>query len=382
MTFKFRVPGYFNRAIHEEMGELYVSTAIADLAIALVLLFEPIYLYSVLGYSVQEVLLFFAAVYAIYVVALPFGAKIISRFGYSHGILFSIPFQIAYWFLLFGAKDVPTLIYFAPLALVIEKALFWPSFHAIVSRFANRGQIGREFSGLYAIISLMNIAGPLIGGLIAQRYGLGSAFIVASVIYLCSFIPLFWNKEIFTSKKYRFHDTWEMYKLYPMKFLGYFGFGEELLVLTVWPIFIYLVVKNYQDAGMVVTIATLVAMFLALYIGKITDRHSKIALIRSGSFIYALVWIARLIVSTSFGAFIVDALSRTSKDLVFIPMSAVTYERAESTDILPYIVGFEQSLAMGKFLAAVLGIIIFTMTGSFAALFIMAGVFSLLYMLI
>lgn len=382
MSYKLRLPHYFATAVRHEIGELYASTAIADLAIALVMLFEPIFLYTVLGFSIQEVLLFFAAVYALYILFIPFAAKIISRFGYDHGIFFSIPFQIIFWFLLFGAKDNMALIYFAPVAFAIEKSLFWPSFHSIVARFARDEQRGREFSVLYAIVNLMQIGGPLLGGLLAERFGIRFAFILASAIYFCSFIPLFMTREVFVPKMYKFSDTWELYKTYPLKFLGYMGFGEELLSLTIWPIFIFLVIKDYKNTGAIVTAATFVATILALYIGRVTDRHSKRLMVKIGSFFYMLVWFARLLVGTAFGAFIVDSLSRTSKDLVFIPLSTVTYERAEATHILPYAVFFEQSLSLGKFMAAVLGIIVFSMTGSFMALFIMAAAFSLLYMLV
>lgn len=382
MTEKLRLPHYFTSNIRRQIGELYASTAIADIAIAMVMLFEPIFLYAVLGFTVVEVLLFFAAVYALYIVLIPFGAKIISRFGYEHGIFFSIPFQIIYWFLLFGAKDNLTFIYFAPLAFAIEKSLFWPAFHSSVARFARDGQRAREFSVLYAIVNLTHIVGPFLGGFLAERFGVSTAFIIASLIYLCSFIPLYTTKEIFTPKIYKFRDTWELFKAYPSKFVGYLGFGEELLVLTIWPIFIYLVVKDYQNIGALVTVATLVATILAIYIGKVTDRHSKRLILKIGSFFYVLVWLARLIVGSAFGVFIVDALSRTAKDLVFIPLSTLTYERAESTHILPYIVFFEQSLSVGKFLAAVLGIIVFAFTGSFAALFILAAIFALFFLLI
>jgi hypothetical protein len=68
--------------------------------------------------------------------------------------------------------------------------------------------------------------------------------------------------------------------------------------------------------------------------------------------------------------------------LVFIPASTITYENAEETHIMPYIVGFEQMLSMGKLLAALLGVVVFAATGSFVALFILAAVFSLFYFLI
>src|SRR5260221_1469346 len=179
MTFKFRLPHYFSEQVSAQIGELYASTAIADLAIALVLLFEPIYLYTVLHFSIVQVLAFTGAVYAFYIIFIPFGAKFASRFGYYHSITASIPFQIIFWLLLFGAQTNIMLIFFAPVAYAIEKSFFWPAFHASVSRFARDEQRGREFSVLYAIVNLSNIAGPFVGGLIAEKYGVGAAFIVA-----------------------------------------------------------------------------------------------------------------------------------------------------------------------------------------------------------
>lgn len=128
--------------------------------------------------------------------------------------------------------------------------------------------------------------------------------------------------------------------------------------------------------------ATLVATGLALYIGFYTDSHSKQSLLRAGTVIYALTWLARLPVVSPFTTFITDALSRTTKSLVFIQASALTYERAEETHIMPYIIGFEQMLAIGKMLAAIIGMFIFISTGSFVALFILGAVFSLFYFLL
>lgn len=389
MSLKFRLPSYFANSIRREIGELYASTAIADLSIAIVVLFEPIFLYQVLKLSLGEVLLFFALVYGCYIVFIPFGAKIVSWFGYEHGILFSIPFQILYWLLLFGSEHSIYLVYLAPIALAVEKSLFWPSFHAICSRFARDNQRGREFSVLYAIVNIAHIVGPFIGGLIAEHYGVKASFIVASIIYSASFIPLFSTKEVFIPKIYMFRDTISLYRRYWTKALGYMGFGEEMLVLTVWPIFIYLVIKDYEDTGLLVTVATLIATVLALYIGKVTDSYSKQLLVKVGSFFYFLVWLARLVIVSTWGVFALDSLSRTSKDLVFIPVSTLVYERAESTKIMPYVVFFEQSLAIGKLIAALLAIVIFSFVGSFLTLgaafiivFALAGVFSLLYMLI
>ncbi len=361
---------------------MYASIAIGSLAQALITIFEPIFLFVVLGFSIEQVLLFMAVVYALYTVFIPFGAKISSRFGYAHAIFFSIPFQIAFWFMLIGSEHHIAWIYIAPVMFAIQKSLFWPAYHATLSRFANGKQRGREFSVIYTLANFMQIIGPMLAGFLSIMFGLNIIFIIASIIFLCSAIPLFWSEEVFVPKMYQFHDTWKMYKTFPMRFFGYFGFGEELLVLTIWPIFIYTIVRNYQDIGSLVTVASLISMGIALYIGIFTDQHSKTRVLQIGAVFYILSWLARIPVVSAFGAFITDALSRTSKSLVFIPLSTLTYERAESTHIMPYIVGFEQALAFGKFAAAVLGIIVFASTGSFVALFILAAVFSLFYFLV
>ncbi|MDQ3018631.1 MAG: MFS transporter, partial [bacterium] len=349
---------------------------------SIITLYEPIFLYTVLDFSVIQILLFMASVYALYIVLIPFGGKIASRFGYAHAIFFSIPFQILFWFFLLGAEQNFYYIYLAPVVYAIQKSLLWPAFHASLARFANSEQRGREFSMLYAIMSVVQISGPMIGGFLSIMFGLNGLLIIASLIYLCSAIPLFWSKEVFVPKEYKFHDTWELYKTYPARFIGYFGFGEEILVQTIWPVFIFMIVSNFQDLGTLVTIATLAATGLALYIGIYTDKHSKRTVLRIGAWFYILTWLARIPVISPFGVFITDALSRTSKSLVVIPMSTLTYERAESTHIMPYIVGFEQMLALGKLLACLVGIMVFAFTGSFMALFLVGAIFSLFYFLI
>ncbi|HMQ02094.1 MAG TPA: MFS transporter [Candidatus Doudnabacteria bacterium] len=382
MLSHYHLPHYFATKVRKEIEHLYASTAIGNLAQAMITLFEPIFLYQVVGLSVTEVLLFMAVVYAVYVVFIPLGAKIASRHGYAHAILYSIPFQILFWLSLVGAQYSEWFLYAAPIFFAIQKTLFWPAWHATLARYADGRQVGREFSFMYAIMSLMQILGPMMGGFLALFLGSSSIFVIGSIIYVCSAIPLMWTAEVFTPKEYKFADTWKIYKQYPARFAGYFGFGEELIVLTIWPIFIFFLLKNYQDIGSLVTVATLVGTGLALLIGLYSDGHSKRNFLRLGNYFYVLSWLARIPAVSVFGAFFADGFSRTAKSMVFIPMSALTYERAESTQIMPYVVGFEQALSMGKFLGAVLGAIVFALTGSFVALFILGAIFTLFYFLI
>ena len=382
MLSNFHLPHYFSKGVREEIGELYSHSAISNLALSVVMLFEPIFLYSVLKFSVSQVFLFMAVTYGIYILTIAWGGKLASIYGYKHAIAMSIPFQILYWLIMLAARDNVNLAFVAAIAFGIQKSLYWPGFHALMARYADRGQVGREFGLVYAIISISQIVGPFIGGVLAEKFGMTATFIMASLIYCFSIIPLFKVKEIFIPKAYSFKDTLKLYRDYPKKFIGYLGFGEELIVLTIWPIFIYIIVKNYESTGLLATIASFAAAIIAIIIGKITDQYTKRMLIKVGAFFGTLVWIVRLVANSIWNVLAIDTLSRTSKEMSFIPISTVTYIRAENTHVVPYVVFFEQSLAIGKLLACVLGIIVFSLTGSFMALFILGALFNLLYMFI
>lgn len=382
MLLNFQLPHYFSKNVREEMGELYASSAISTFALSVIALFEPIFLYVVLGFSVPKILLFTAVVYAVYIIVIPFGGKFASVYGYRHCIALSVPFQIFYWLALLASIHNPNAAFLAAVIFGLQKSFYWPGFHAVIARYAQTEQVGREFGAAYAINSLAQIGGPLLGGIISQYFGLPAAFLLASIIYCVSAVPLLMAAEVFVPKYYSFKDTLALYKEYPKKFFGYLGFGEELLALTIWPLFIFLVVKDYKDTGLLAAAGSFVAAFLALFLGKITDKYTKHMLVKIGAFFTSIFWMLRLFVSNFITAFTADSLSKASKETLFIPLSTLTYIRAEQTHIVPYAVFFEQSLAIGKLSAALIGALLFSLTGSFMVLFIVAAVYSLLYMLI
>lgn len=364
------------------MGELYASSAISNVALSVTALYEPIFLYAILGFSIPKILLFTAVVYAVYIVLIPFGGKFASVYGYRHCIALSVPFQIFYWLALLASIQNPNAAFLAAVIYGVQKAFYWPGFHSVIARYAQTEQVGREFGAAYAINSLAQIGGPLIGGIISQYFGVPFAFLLASVIYCASAIPLLMAKEIFIPKLYMYKDTLQLYKDYKKKFISYIGFGEELIFLTIWPIFIFIVVKDFKDTGMLAAAGSLVAGFLALFLGKISDKYTKHMLVKIGALFTTINWLGRIFVGNFIGAFSSDSIGKASKETWFIPLSTLTYLRAEKTHVIPYIIFFEQSLAIGKLSAALIGALLFSLTGSFMILFIVGAIYSLLYMLI
>jgi MFS family permease len=382
MTLTLRLPHYFTYKLQAEVKELYVAAGIADIALSAMLIFEPIYLYQQIGLTITQVLLFFAAVYAWYVLLVPLGGKITARLGYKHTIILSIFFQLGYWGALFFAGQHPLLLFVAPFLYGMQKSLYWPAFHSIVARFANKGQVGREFSMLTAIIQTAQIIGPFLGGILAQASGGQTLLLVAGAVHALAIIPLAIHKEQYQERPYQYRSTILLFRTQLRKSIGYWGFGEELIALTAWPIFIYILLQGYQGAGGLITLASAVAAVLSLYIGKATDGHAKLPILKMGTLLTALSWFFRPLLLGAEGTLGIDTAARVSKNVYFIPLCTVTYERAEATHILPYMVFLEQSLAIGKLLTAVAAAALFAATGSFPLLCILAGFESLLFWLL
>ena len=77
---------------------------------------------------------------------------------------------------------------------------------------------------------------------------------------------------------------------------AYIGFGEELIVMFIWPIFISIIIVDLLDLGLVVALATLITVIITLYIGKLADYRNKRSILSLGSVFYALAWFIRIFV--------------------------------------------------------------------------------------
>lgn len=381
-TFLGTIPSYFARRARYQVRELYLSRAILDLATATVMLFEPIYLYK-LGFSLAQIMYFFLAIYLLYFIFLPLGAKFAKRFGFEHSIFLSSPMQIAYYASLFLMTYSLYFVIPAVIFYTLQKTFYWPGYHANFAHYGLAEEQGREVSNITVIISLVYIAGPFLGGALINWFGFPVLFIVASVLILVSNLPLMLTPEKFEPSDFSYKDSLKRLfrKEHRRKFFSYLGFGEELIVLVLWPIFIYTIVKSEFSVGYIIAGATLFTSIIVLYVGKLIDKKGKHGVLRFSSIIYSLSWFLRILTSGAFGIFLVDTLSRTGKNMVSVALTTITYNRARNGGIMKQIIFFESALVLGKILAMllVLGILVLFSVNPWIGIFILAGLFSLLY---
>ena len=381
-SFKNRFPHYFSTHPNREVTEVYWFTIIANLAISMVFIFEPIYLYT-LGFSFISIMWFYAMVYGWYLILVFSGAKFASRYGYKHSIFLSCIFLVCYWFSLFFIKLRPELFFAAPLFLALQKSWFWPAYDADMALFTARDQRGREVSVLFTIIQIAFIAGPFLGGIVSQNFGFMALFVCASILALLSAYPLFSSPEIYSRHEFQIKNFLRMLGKYPWNFFGYWGYAEDLMLTSLWPVYMFIVVGNFQNLGFISTIATVAGTMIMLYIGRRIDRRGgRHNLIFESTVVYGATWIVRFLARGIPLVLGFDILTKASKDVLDVPLNSITFERAGENGpdhAIAYAVFYEFSLSVGKLITALASIAILTLTGNIYLVFALVGILTMFY---
>ncbi len=378
------ISSFFARHLRREVKELYFSVAILDFAWNMIALFEPIYLWKI-GFSLSQILLFYLGVYIVYFFLLPLGAKIARGYGFEHSILYSSPFLILYVLALFAIPFSPIFIGAAILAFAIQKTLYWPGYYGDFALYSEDGDRGREVGNLAMIMSFAAIGGPFAGGVLVYFFGFPTLFMLGAAGILVSNIPLFSTKEIFgPAKPFSYIGAYKRLasKQTMRQLFAGIGYGEELIFMVVWPVFIFVAVKNEFSVGSLVAGATLLMMLILLYVGKLTDNNNKKSVIKGGIIVSFVSWIMRMFMSSAFGVFSSETVTRIGRAVVQVPVMATVYERACKGSIMETVVFFEMSLIVGKILAAGILLIIFTAVPQdwfWNIAFGLAGAMTLLY---
>lgn len=376
---------FFPNTVPRPLKELYLSSAISNFAISALLLFEPIYLYT-LGFPLWKIMMFYFLTYVLYFFLMPLGGKLAKRKGFEHGMMYGSVALVAYLMLLLAVPYHPTFFYAALGMLAIEKTLFWPGFHADFAFFSQQGERGREIGFAAILESLAGILGPFLGGVIIVAFGFPTLFIAVCVMALLSVAPLLSTKEQFTPTEFSYGEQYRVLAAPEnrRRAIGYLGYAEELIVLTVWPIFIFVTIGNAAGTGVAIALSALATATITAISGHMTDNHHRREVLRAGTLLYAAGWLLRLFVRNGASVFFVDFFSRTSKNMLTVPVMSELYAFAnDHHGVVKSVIFFEMALTVGKACAAgFLMVIFFFFPASFVPAFLIGAACSLLYLLL
>jgi len=171
--------------------------------------------------------------------------------------------------------------------------------------------------------------------------------------------------------------------------LAYMGYGEELIVSSFWPIFVFLFLPAFHIIGLLTSGASVLVTFTKLYFGKLSDKFNtqeKRKWIEFDAGFYMITNLIRPFINTWMGIFSVNFFSDTLKGGIVYPFFTYVYSAAgKNKNFLEYAVFYEMSLAFGKI---VIGFGVFTLSlclvgfNFWFIMFLLAAIWSILYTLL
>jgi len=378
------VRSMFSMHPRRQLREMYVFLLLFSFAASLITIFEPVFFYQA-GFSLSLISAFYGIHYTLYIFLLPVGAKFAARFGYERSLTASTPVFVLYFLLLASIPNIPQLFWIAPIVLTLFKILYWPAYHANFAAFADTHNRGTEQSWIRMVSSGAGVIGPTIGGFLVVAFGFSALFVLAAALVAAAGVPLLRTNEKLKEKKFTYWSAWEIIfaRRHRRMVLSMIGFGENLVHLVYWPVFIFLAVDSAQLLGVIASASMLITAFWGFIVGEMTDRWSPRRVLKLFVPLTSLSYVFRLFAHVPLTIAGADAFARTSQTSISIPFVAKLYQTGRGVGALKYAVAFEIVLAIFKALVAWVFVVVFlyvTVPTGLALTFAVAGVLALFYL--
>lgn len=324
---------YFTGKISPDLTYLYISRTIVYFSNGFFAIFVPIFLYEMLGYNIQKVLLFYLIGSFLYLLPLPTTTKYIERFSLKRSLYIATIADILFLLVLSitTTQNIHITIVFALFFITIFRLLYWLPYHTMFVSFSDQNNRMREVSAFMATMHLIGIIAPLIAGLILTHISYSALFLVGIIVYASSMIPLLSLSHVQERFSWTYRQTWRNLcaKKYRPAMIAYIADGAESSVGTIiWPIFIFMILDgNYLTIGLLSALTIGLTILLEMIIGKYADEHrTKKNILKINSLLYAIGWIAKIFIITGFHIFLADAYHKITKALSQNSFDAITYD--------------------------------------------------------
>lgn len=321
--------------LNRELDELYVSIALRSFAYALISIFIPIYLYE-LGYSIQTLLLFFAAYSfvraAVKIPAVKFGA----RFGFRHMILLTVPLTIASFLMLYSLPIYNWPLWMIAIIYGLATSFYWVGYHFDFATSSSRQNRGKQVSLARMIQTLGSATSPFFGGLILVKFGFPTLFVVGSILLFLSAFPLFLSPDRHERIDVHFKKIWKEQASWEA--LSFVAWGiERGVLLFVWPVALFMHLGNFEEVGFVASISLGASVVTTALVGSFTDRKPRIFL-RAGSIASSIAWSLRAVATTVAQFTFIDIFYGIARVFVDIPFDTISMDKANTTSKIRFIV--------------------------------------------
>lgn len=313
-----------------DLGEMYTAGFVKNFAMGMITVFIPLYLLQS-GFELRDVLIYYTLLYTLNVFSNFLSAHLVARFGPKHVMRGGFFFLFVHAALLTQIDNLPLPLLILAVVHSLSGCLFWLPYHVDFSKVKHKDHSGKEVGWLASMEKVGSVLGPLLGGIIATVFGAKVLFAFAAVILTGAVWILMMSPEpTKTRQKLSFRG---LFGRDIRSTLSYATFvTEDAFTRLLWPLFLVIVVLSgsaYMELGAISSVSAVVALFLAVPIGKLLDGRSGRSMLGLGTLLVVLSHLSRIFTDSFISAAFISA-SKEPATLVFrLPYTRAFYDSAD-----------------------------------------------------
>lgn len=302
-------------------------------------IFITIYLFQS-GFSLAAIFLFAAMQQGVRTISVPLALVATGKIGAKHVLSISLVFPIAFYLFFSAIINVPMFFYFAAIMLGLAQGYGWVGYHMHMSKVTPDTSRGRTLGTIMVIQMLGLAAGPVLGGILIERFGIVSALMTSIAIFLATIVILLSSREVSV------RHTINLKLLHLRKVLrdaignGFYNTKTELNILA-WPIFMFIVVQGYEKLGYIEGSALIVGMIAVALIGKLLDRTRRKLVLLWTSIVYAIVSALSVFAGSVLAIAIMNILMRAAGRANNLPWLSIFHSNLGKHPRTEYLLWFE-----------------------------------------
>lgn len=334
--------------MHKKLNSIYLITSLDGLVNSLVGIFIPVYLLTV-GYDLQQVMLLFLY-YAVFVfVGFCLTALLSQRIGLKKLLILRLPVFILYLYVLYNMQSPDISLVWIALLGTVNVSFFWYPMHIWFARHSDGKNTGSNVGSLFAWPQVSALVAPIVGGVIATGFGFKALFGLSMLIEVLTVIPLMYLPEHFPKVSFDFIRLKQLVKKYPQYIRLELGENiREELDGIIWPIFVYLTLKNIMSVGAIASLMAVGGIMFTFIMGRFTDKISKHKLINYGLFLTLIVWAVRIFSKDPSFIYYSTLIAGLAGILILIPLNTMVYRFAKEEKPEEFIIFRELPISIGR----------------------------------
>lgn len=362
---------FWRNAGFNELTEMYLSNMLHTLAVSVLMVFVPFYMYEN-GYSIPAIFALFGSYFAARVVLDIVAAYTVANIGPKHTLIISCFLQIAAAAMLLTVPQYHWDVWQIGVVWGGSASFFFIALHVAFSKVKHRNHAGKEIGYLNIVDKIGGVIGPLLGGVAGTLLGSSYIFVIATLVLFASLWPLFLTAEpVKTHQKIHFSGL-PLGKI-KRDLLSYAGLTvENSLLINLWPLYVSLFVLAgsgvYLQLGLLTSVAVLFSIICTYMVGKFVDVKSGRPLLRFAVIGNALLYPVRPFITTISGVAMINFINEALTVSYRLPYLKGFYA---ATDDLPgyrivYVASMEALASLLKgtawFVLAILALVLSTQT--------------------